>query len=206
MGRLVKPFGHVVAAESLNARIDAQQIRADAQRDSQELLARARAEAESVRTRAYEAGLAASEAAVHAEFAKILGSALAEADRIRRAAVPTMRAVALRMAERIVGRALTAEPDLMSEMALRALKTSGTKSGPAVIRVHPDDCARLQAHQQLLAAPLEPGSELRIVADEAVERFGCVVDTPTGRLDARLQTQLAILERAVFGATESEPT
>jgi len=37
------------------------------------------------------------------------------------------------------------------------------------------------------------------VADASVGRNGCVVETPVGRLDARLQTQLDALERALRG-------
>jgi hypothetical protein len=40
------------------------------------------------------------------------------------------------------------------------------------------------------------------VADEAVGRAGCVIETAVGRVDARLETQLAALERALTGADE----
>jgi flagellar biosynthesis/type III secretory pathway protein FliH len=40
------------------------------------------------------------------------------------------------------------------------------------------------------------------MADEAVGRYGCVIETPHGRVDARLETQLAALERALGAVGE----
>jgi flagellar biosynthesis/type III secretory pathway protein FliH len=40
---------------------------------------------------------------------------------------------------------------------------------------------------------------VRVVDDPAIGRHGCVVETAVGRLDARLQTQLDALERALRG-------
>jgi flagellar biosynthesis/type III secretory pathway protein FliH len=54
--------------------------------------------------------------------------------------------------------------------------------------------ARAQWSQRLVVA-----ADVRVAADESVERHGCVVETPVGRLDASLQTQLDALERALRG-------
>jgi flagellar biosynthesis/type III secretory pathway protein FliH len=40
---------------------------------------------------------------------------------------------------------------------------------------------------------------VRVVADSAVGRYGCVVETPVGRLDARLDAQLDAMEKALRG-------
>ena len=42
-----------------------------------------------------------------------------------------------------------------------------------------------------------PAAALVLVSDESVGRHGCVIETPRGRVDARLETQLAALERAL---------
>jgi flagellar biosynthesis/type III secretory pathway protein FliH len=42
--------------------------------------------------------------------------------------------------------------------------------------------------------------EVRLIVDETVGRYGCVVDTPVGRVDARLETQLDVLERVLGGS------
>jgi flagellar biosynthesis/type III secretory pathway protein FliH len=67
------------------------------------------------------------------------------------------------------------------------------------LRVHPDDWAAVEAARPALAARLAKAVELRLVVDAEVGRHGCVVESAAGRLDARLDTQLAALEKAVFG-------
>jgi flagellar biosynthesis/type III secretory pathway protein FliH len=43
------------------------------------------------------------------------------------------------------------------------------------------------------------GVRIELAADETAGRYGCVIDTARGRIDARLPAQLAALEQAVRG-------
>jgi flagellar biosynthesis/type III secretory pathway protein FliH len=107
------------------------------------------------------------------------------------------------MAEKIVGQAAALDPTLVAAIAARALEAARAGAGTVLLRVHPDDLAAVEAARPALAARLAAAAVLKIVADPTVDRAGCVVDTAAGRLDARLATQLAALERAVFGAAAS---
>jgi flagellar assembly protein FliH len=224
MGRLMKSFGRVVPAETMNARVEAAEIRAAARRDAEGLVARAQEEAATICAEAARAGNAAGHELARAEFRELLLSATREAERIRRAAVPSARTLAIRMAERIVRRAVALEPRVLDEIVEGALVAAGAitaavpgaerrheatsrsperaagAAGTVVVRVHPDDLVRLAADRERLMARLDAGLELRLLADASVDRAGCIVDTPRGRLDARLPTQLAVLERAALGA------
>jgi type III secretion protein L len=200
MGRLVKTFGRIVGAESLHATLDAAEIRAVAEREAEAILARAHAESARLCEEATRAGKDAGRALAEAEFRALLSSAVTESERIRRAAIPSARQLAVRMAEKIVGRAVQLEPQILNDIAERALLAAGARTGTIVVRVHPDELAQLSSDPERLAAHLESGAELRIVGDPTVDRSGCIVDTQTGRLDARLRSQLAVLELAAFGA------
>jgi flagellar biosynthesis/type III secretory pathway protein FliH len=102
------------------------------------------------------------------------------------------------MAEKIVGRAVALDPELGAAMAARALEAARPRGGAVVLRVHPDDVATMEARRGELLARLAKVEALRILPDPAVGRAGCIVDTPAGRLDARLETQLEVLERSAF--------
>lgn len=219
MGRLVKSFGRVVTAEAMNARFEALELRAAARRDADTIVAHAHAEAAVILAEATRTGNDAGRELARAEFRELLAAAAREGERIRRAAVPAARKLAVRMAERIVRRTVELEPRVLDDIVERALETAGAitgaearghaGSGPAsqaggsigtvTIRVHPDDLSRVASDEDRLVAKLHGGLELRIVGDPSVDRSGCIVDTPRGRLDARLQTQLAVLERAALG-------
>ena len=196
----MKTFGRVVGAEILTAMVDADEIRAIARRDADAIVAEARSQAASLCAEATRVGEHTGREHAGAEFRALLSSAVGESERIRRAAIPSARQIAVRMAEKIVGRAVLLEPRILNDIAERALLAAGARTGTVVVRVHPDELAHLASNPECLAGHLDAGAELRIVGDPTVERFGCIVDTPTGRLDARLNSQLAVLERAAFGA------
>ena len=116
--------------------------------------------------------------------------------RLIAAAGPTAIALAAKMAERIVGRAVTLAPETMAEIASEALAGCRPGAGTVRVRIHPDDLPAVEARRAALEAGA-PLAALELVADEAVGRHGCVIETPQGRVDARLETQLAALERAL---------
>ena len=192
MGRVVK--GHVVPKLTLDARAEAEALLARARADAAAVRAEAIAAREAARREGFETGQAEGVA----EAAVALAAARAEAARIVDAAEPMAVAVAARMAEKIVGRAVALAPEIMAEIAGEALAACRPGSGAVRVRVHPDDLPAVEARRAALAARA-PAAALELVADDAVGRHGCVIETPQGRVDARLETQLAALERALTG-------
>jgi flagellar biosynthesis/type III secretory pathway protein FliH len=81
----------------------------------------------------------------------------------------------------------------------QALAASRATAGAVVVRVHPDDLPAVERERPRWAERLAAAIQLRVVADPTVGRAGCVVETPVGRLDARLSVQLDAFERAVRG-------
>jgi flagellar biosynthesis/type III secretory pathway protein FliH len=191
MGRVVKGTGHVVPAAVMDARAEAEAIVRDAR-------ARAEATLEEARRRGLEEGRAAAAAAL----VGLLAAGRAEAEAMLARVEPAALAVAARMAEKIVGRAVELDPTVMAAIAAEAVAACRTREGLVQLRVHPDDLAAVEPARAALVDRLGGEATLELVADEAVERHGCVVDTPVGRVDARLATQLAALERALSGDAE----
>jgi flagellar biosynthesis/type III secretory pathway protein FliH len=196
MGRLVKRRGRVVPAAVLEARAQARELLAEARRQADALLA----EAAATRAAAHES----TRAALEAEFTTLLVAARADAERVRASALPAARGLAVRMAEKILGHALDLNDDVVAGIAARALEAARTRAGVVTLRIHPTDRAAVDAARPSLTQRLAAAVQLRVVDDPTVARGGCVVDTPAGRLDARLETQLAALERAAFGDGEQE--
>jgi len=205
MGHVVKDFGRVVPAVVVDATQRAQAIVADAEARAKALLDEARAEAEALRQSARRQGERDGRAAAEAAFTTLAAGARLEAERLRAEALPAARTLAVRMAEKIVGQALDLQPALLADIAARVLEAARARTGVLRLRVHPDDLATLEATRPALTARLAQGVDVRLVADPVVGRHGCVVESPTGQFDARLDTQLAALERAVFGDAPDMP-
>jgi flagellar biosynthesis/type III secretory pathway protein FliH len=138
--------------------------------------------------------------AAHAEVTELLVSARAVAEAERAAAKDAALVLARKMAEKIIGRAVELEPTIMGEIAGQALEASRARGGSVLLRVHPDDLAAIEQTRPQWAQRVSAAADVRVVADDSVDRFGCVVVTAVGSLDARLQTQLDALERALRGS------
>jgi flagellar biosynthesis/type III secretory pathway protein FliH len=139
--------------------------------------------------------------AVAAEVTRWLLAArvAADAERIEVRAAAVL--LARKMAEKIVGHAVDLDPSVMADIADQALAASRARGACVVLRVHPDDLAAVeQARPRWLERGDGPG-EVRLIGDASVGRYGCVVETPVGRIDARLQTQLDWLERVLDGGS-----
>lgn len=195
MGRVIKGLGHRVPGELLDARAQAAAIVAAARAEADRLRASAHAESEAARQRGYAEGCDAAAAQV---LSTVL-AARAQAEEALIAARPTAVSLAARMAAKIVGQAVDTAPAIMAAIAAQALQAGRARAGRVKLRVHPTDRAALIAARPTLAAQLAAGVALEIVDDPTVDRYGCIVETSAGRLDARLETQLALLEKALAG-------
>ena len=135
-----------------------------------------------------------------AEVTQVLLSARLAAEAERAAAKRMALVLARKMAEKIVGHAVDLDPAVMADIANQAVMATKPRGNVLVLRVHPDDFPAVVKSKPRWLAGDDAAANVRVMADGSVGRYGCVVETPVGRLDARLQTQLDVLERALGGA------
>jgi len=135
-----------------------------------------------------------------AEVTEILVSAHASAEAERAAAKDLALPLARKMAEKIIGRAVDLDPSILGEIVGQAMAACQVREGCVVLRVHPEDLPAVDQSRPRWSLKLATTTSVRVVSDPSVGRHGCVVETPVGRLDGRLQTQLDALERALRGA------
>lgn len=97
--------------------------------------------------------------------------------------------VAVAVAERILRTELDAKPERVRDIVGGILRlVSGVDR--IAVRLHPDDVNVLGDNAERVVAQLASCGEAEIVADEALSRGGCIVDTRHGSIDARIETQL----------------
>ncbi|WP_158542276.1 FliH/SctL family protein [Lujinxingia litoralis] len=155
-------------------------------------LAQARAEAESIREEARAEGL--REATV--ETLERLSMARAEYDALLKRAEPDMVRLAFQIARRLIGEALEVAPQRVEAMVAQSLELVRGKR-QLLLRVHPDDLQALRQAEERLSYVVG-GASVHLQADEDVERGGCLIETESGQIDARLQTQLQVLQDALL--------
>jgi flagellar assembly protein FliH len=161
---------------------------AEGRKAAQEELALARKTQEDVEKRGAEA-LARS---VQTQFNALLTRV--ETDALR---------FALAVAERIVKREVRMDKEVVVRQIREAVKRIvGTDS--IKLRVHPDDESIARHHRSAILASLESVREVIIEADTSVERGGCIIESTSGNVDARMETQLRQVDAAVFGSSGQE--
>lgn len=132
-------------------------------------------------------------------YAQGLETARAEAEQLKRivetctAAVENFEAeagealisLALRVAEQVLHSTLNAEPERIVDLVRDVLQVEGSHQGLLRLRLNPDDLELVDRYLQ------EDGtvSQWRLLADPAIERGGCIVETALGNIDATLQTR-----------------
>ena len=150
------------------------------------------------------AGLQASSA--HAEsMLQRLAGALEELVSLRKSIIRQterqMIELALAMAKRIVRREIALDEEFALALARVALDRLGD-SIEATIRLHPDDHA-IAVSRDLAESR---NSHVSIVADGAVARGGCVVESDLGVIDASVEMQFEEIAGAVLPDVASEAT
>jgi len=100
--------------------------------------------------------------------------------------------LALVVARRVIAHELATRPELIIEAVRQAAAALPAASRELRVRLHPDDLALLR---ELEAA--EPHWQL--LADPALKRGDCLLENDRSRLDARLETRLAVMIDAVLG-------
>jgi len=182
------------------AQLAAAELNARAEREAGEIVARAEAAAVGVKAEAARAGQELGFNAVVATLREFQ----AERARLLSESKDQLLRLALRIAEKIVGREIQTNSATILDIVAQALEGARSENR-IVVRVHPDDVAQLKSDSHALVDSVGRPMNLSIIADQDVGRGGCIVKTELGTIDARLETQLRVLGRALSGNNDDAP-
>jgi len=101
--------------------------------------------------------------------------------------------LSLALTRQLVRREIRTQPDEIVPVVREALGALPVAAGETVVRLHPEDAELVEA------ALHSPTSAWRIERDGVLARGGCVVTTPSSRIDATLDRRIAQLMASVLG-------
>jgi flagellar assembly protein FliH len=163
----------------------------------------ARAETlERARAEGYAAGLAeAREAIAPAVGALAAAVSGVEASLAEFCAIAEERAVelALLLADKVVGEALSLDPKLVLANVTGALRAAAERDH-LIVEVNPSDLSLVREAADELAGRVGGVQRLEIVPERRVPPGGCVIRTREGEVDARISEKLAIARELVDDA------
>jgi type III secretion protein L len=187
----------IVDADVFDAKLEGDRLVAEAREAAEREVAAARDEAERIARKAEAEGRERGLAAV----TELLVGARAVAARARSGAEAELRTLAVRIAEKILGRELALDAKAVVDIAAAAMRHAG-EPRELVVRCAAEDLEALERGKPRLVERCRSAQVARFVADERVPRGGCILETELGVVDARLSTQLEAIERALRGEPE----
>lgn len=189
---LVPLTGGIVKRAIVEARAESRRLLQEAQAEADRRLAEAQAEVERIRAEAWQAGYEAG----LAEFTTRLLDLQRRRETLLNQAEEEVLRLALRIAEKIVGRELEVQETTLLDI-VRAAMRNLRQASTVTICVNPADVPRLERHREALET-LRRGQYVNIVPDTRVSVGGCILESESGIVDAQLDTQLRVIEQALL--------
>ncbi|WP_372679348.1 FliH/SctL family protein, partial [Desulfosarcina sp.] len=128
--------------------------------------------------------------------AAALARAVEEIVRVRQQDVDRMETetvrLALAIAKKVIGH--EAEYGPVIHHVLKAAMKKVVDTRHLTVRLNPQDIDTVNGFKQELILADDFGAHLRLEADEAILRGGCIIETKLGDLDARIDQQIKIIE------------
>lgn len=187
------PRAGVMNAEVFEARQGAQGIIEEAHREKERILAEAQREKEEHFAKARDLGRQEG----LAQATELVLRAKIQAGELLTSHERDIIGLALKMAEKIIGRDLERDPELMVDLCAAAIDNL-RNARAMVLRVHPKTAAVLRAKRPVLMELIGRTVDLAIKEDPEVAPVGCIVQTEAGTVDAQLPTQLEMLQNILL--------
>lgn len=130
---------------------------------------------------------------------RMITELVAERQRLLTELRPDLLRLALQIASAIIGYESTANPALIEHTLTQALQQLHFASR-VVVRVHPEDLAYVQERPDLFQTH---SGEVEFVADQSVERGGCLLQSDRGGIDSTIATQIRSLTEQLLEQGES---
>ncbi len=189
----------VLNAEEYDAHQTAKQIVADAQKKAEEIKAEALRFKEEVFAKARDE----AKADVQARQVEEIARAKMQAGQVIEDSEKNVLELALKIAEKIIGKDLERDPDVLIDIVGNAIQNM--RSAKAMqLRVHPEDGKILREKRPRLMELIGRTVDLAIRDDSDVERGGCIIQTEFGVIDGQIRTQFEMLRNVLIPDTSKK--
>lgn len=187
----LSPKTKIVKAEAFSELLNSievlEKVKKDALTYKQEVTEGSEKEKEAARKEGYEAGFK--------EWAEHVAKMQQEIESVRSEYTKVLAPIALKAAQKIVGKTMETSQEAIYDIVTNALKPV-LQHKRITIWCNKDDLQILDKHRQDLKDLFETIEVLSIKERDDITRGGCVIETEGGIINAQLENQWAVLERA----------
>ncbi len=149
-----------------------------------------------IEERGYQRGLAAGKKQAEDKFEQVT-KALTQAtqklstqsESIMQRSAEDMLHLVMAIARRIIQVEISEHKETIVRIVQQAINAA-VQAEEFHVKVNPEDLQELNEHKPLFLASLSGLSNIEFVSDGSITRGGCILESPSGRVDATLETQL----------------
>lgn len=116
---------------------------------------------------------------------------------------PDMLRLVLAISERVVQANLQIDTDVITRTVRQAINLA-VSAEEFHIRINPEELQVVNDHKPLFIASLSGLSNIEFVPDESLTRGGCILESPLGRVDATMESQLEAISNCLQEAIKGE--
>ena len=180
------------------AQATAQKILADAQARASEITENAERQAELLHQEAYSAG----KAEAVAEFTAVVAAGYEMRETALHEVEKDVLKLSVKLAEKIIGREIKSDKQAIADTVATAMRNVRQQER-LIVRVNPKDFPNVEEFKTQLSHSGRC-KFLDFEPDPKIPAGGCIIESEVGTVDARLETQLKILERTLLRQAERD--
>ncbi len=180
------------------AQATAQKILAEAREKASVMIGDAARQADSIQQEAYSLG----KAEAVAEFTEVIAAAYEMRETALYEVEKDVLKLSVKLAEKIIGREIKSDKQTIAVTVATAMRNVRQQER-LIIRVNPKDFPNVEEYK----AQLSHSGRCKFLdfePDPKIPSGGCIIESEVGTVDARLETQLKILERTLLRQAERD--
>lgn len=110
-------------------------------------------------------------------------------ERVLRDSEEDLLKLAIMVARKIIQQEISHDPRILANIVAETISCCSDHD-KITIRLNPEDCSRVSANRSFYLTGIGANTQVSLIPDEAILPGGCMVDTITGTIDARIDVQL----------------
>lgn len=191
-------FGSLIKNQIISAEERAAQIVNEAFESASALISVAETESENIRREAYQAGRDEAESELIDNLLAIKEIRLQALQEVEQDVLK----LSIKLAEKIIGREVRQDEMTRGEIVLNALRQARQQE-MLTVRVNASDLPVVEQMRERIDA-FGRAKHIDFIADQSVKEGGCIIESQSGTIDARLETQLRILENSLLARVNGD--
>ena len=187
----------IIERATVAAKDEAFEIITKAKTEAEHLIQTAEEKAKHIQAEAHARGFAEGKEEGATQLLETITKASERLHRTEDALSKNIKTLAISIAKKILGRELESNPDAVLALVKQALTDKARQRKEISLRINPEDLEHIRASRSELLEVLSRCQEISIREDPDVARFGVIIETEAGSIDAQLETQLEAIQNVL---------